>query len=102
MCFFDSNKNAKQFQEASFLDAKNRRFLPIKPSLFAYITTVFKDEKQGMKFVSPFTGSQRCVVMLCILGNSALLVFYFVKNRKDDFYLQYTRLISSVLNNKGA
>ena len=40
-----------------------------------------------MKFVSALRASRRGDFMPCRLSKSSLLVFYFAKNRDDDFYL---------------
>ena len=41
-----------------------------------------------MKFVSALLASRRGGFMPCGLSKSSSLVFYFIKNRDDDFLLQ--------------
>ena len=43
-----------------------------------------------MTLFAALDASRRCSFMLCRLGKSLYLVFYFVKNREDDFSLRYT------------
>ena len=73
---------------------KKRRFLALKPPFIADKTVLFNvknhtflREKQGMKLVFALSGYRRHGFMPCRLSKSFFLVFYFVKNRDDDFSL---------------
>ena len=68
------------------------RFLPIKPSFSASKTAAFWTKKRGMKLFSAFVNSRIREVMPFWHGKSLFLIFYFVKNREDDFPLRYVTL----------